>query len=110
MSEESHLLVDQDDGILTLTMNRPAARNALSPQLLVKLANAWSEFRDSKSLRVAILTGAGDIDFCAGGDLEITMPLMTGARQPEDDWDQLHWRVIRRQGTRVTSSAAKMNA
>jgi len=61
MSEESHLLVDQDDGILTLTMNRPAARNALSPQMLVKLANAWYEFRDSESLRVAILTGAGTI-------------------------------------------------
>ncbi len=87
MSEESHLLVDQDDGILTLTMNRPAARNALSPQMLVKLAHAWYEFRDDKDLRVAILTGAGDLDFCVGGDLKITMPLMTGARQPEDDWD-----------------------
>ncbi len=87
MSEESHLLVDRDDAIMTLTMNRPKARNALSPQMLIKLAHAWYEFRDSKSLRVAILTGAGDLDFCAGGDLKITMPLMTGARQPEDEWD-----------------------
>jgi enoyl-CoA hydratase len=87
MTEESHLLVDEQDGILTLTMNRPAARNSLSPQMLVKLANAWYEFRDSKHLRVAILTGAGDLDFCAGGDLKITMPLMTGAREPQDDWD-----------------------
>ncbi|MCP4039980.1 MAG: crotonase/enoyl-CoA hydratase family protein [bacterium] len=87
MTEESHLLTEEDDGILTLTMNRPAARNALSPQMLVKLAHAWYEFRDRKDLRVAILTGAGDEDFCAGGDLKITMPLMTGARKPEDDWD-----------------------
>jgi enoyl-CoA hydratase len=86
-TEESHLLVDREDGILTLTMNRQAARNSLSPQMLVKLAQAWYEFRDTKDLRVAILTGAGDRDFCAGGDLKITMPLMTGARQPEDDWD-----------------------
>ncbi|MCP5044255.1 MAG: crotonase/enoyl-CoA hydratase family protein [bacterium] len=87
MSEESHLLVAEDDGVMTLTMNRPAARNSLSPQMLVKLAHAWYEFRDRKDLRVAILTGMGDEDFCAGGDLKITMPLMTGARQPEDEWD-----------------------
>lgn len=87
MTEESHLLVREDDGIMTLTMNRPKARNSLSPQMLVKLAHAWYEFRDSKHLRVAILTGVGDLDFCAGGDLKLTIPLMTGARQPEDDWD-----------------------
>jgi enoyl-CoA hydratase len=88
MSEEAqHLAVEKSDGVMTLTMNRPEARNALSPQMLVKLAHAWYEFRDSAELRVAILTGAGERDFCAGGDLKITMPLMTGARQPQDDWD-----------------------
>ncbi len=85
--EESHLLLDRSDGIMTLTMNRPLARNSLSPQMLVKMAEAWYEFRDSSDLRVAILTGAGDLDFCAGGDLKLTMPLMTGARKPQDDWD-----------------------
>jgi enoyl-CoA hydratase len=69
-------------------MNRPAKKNALSPEMLVRLAEAWYEFRDTDELRVAILTGAGDEDFCAGGDLELTMPLVTGARQPQDDWDQ----------------------
>ncbi len=87
-TEESHLLVDRSDGIMTLTMNRPEARNALSPQMLIKLAEAWYEFRDSDDLRVAILTGVGELDFCAGGDLKLTMPLMTGARQPEDEWDK----------------------
>jgi len=72
---------------MTLTMNRPEARNALSPQMLVKMAEAWYEFRDTHDLRVAILTGAGDEDFCAGGDLKLTMPLVTGARKPEDEWD-----------------------
>ena len=69
--EPRHLLVEKRDGILTLVMNRPEARNALSPQMLVQLAGAWHEFRDSKDLRVAILTGAGETDFCAGGDLAI---------------------------------------
>lgn len=87
MNEASHLIVDRSDGIMTLTMNRPEARNALSPQMLIKMAEAWYEFRDSRELRVAILTGQGEEDFCAGGDLKITMPLMTGARQPEDEWD-----------------------
>jgi enoyl-CoA hydratase len=87
--EESHLLVERrSDGVMILTMNRPRARNALSPQMLLKLHDAWHEFEDTKALRVAILTGAGDEDFCAGGDLKLTMPLMTGARQPEDDWDR----------------------
>jgi len=88
MSEaEDHLLIDRKDGVMVLTMNRPEVKNALSPQMLVRMANAWYEFRDSDELRVAILTGAGDEDFCAGGDLQLTMPLITGARQPEDEWD-----------------------
>jgi enoyl-CoA hydratase len=82
-----HLLVEIEDGIMTLVMNRPEARNSLSPEMLVRMAQAWREFRDRADLRVAILTGAGDRDFCAGGDLKLTMPLMTGARQPETEWD-----------------------
>jgi enoyl-CoA hydratase len=52
------------------------------------MATAWREFRATRELAVAVLTGTGDEDFCAGGDLERTMPLMTGARKPEDEWDQ----------------------
>jgi len=89
MEEEApHLLVDRRDGVMILTLNRPRVKNALSPQMLVRLAAAWYEFRDSEKLRVAILTGAGDEDFCAGGDLRRTLPLVTGARQPEDEWDR----------------------
>ena len=84
---DPHLLVEKRDGVMTLVMNRPEARNALSPQMLVQLCAAWHEFRDTNDLRVAILTGAGETDFCAGGDLKLTMPLMTGARTPEDEWD-----------------------
>lgn len=86
--QQPHLLVDRSDGVMTLTMNRPEARNALSPQMLILLCKAWHEYRDSDDLRVAVLTGSGDEDFCAGGDLKLTMPLITGARQPEDEWDE----------------------
>lgn len=83
-----HLLVEKRNGVMTLIMNRPEARNALSPEMLIRLSDAWYEFRDSADLRVAILTGAGDEDFCAGGDLKLTMPLVTGARKPESEWDE----------------------
>jgi enoyl-CoA hydratase len=87
-TSEPHLLVARDGAILTLTLNRPATRNAMSPEMLVRLGTAWREFRDDRTLRVAILTGAGDADFSAGGDLARTMPPLTGARCPEDEWDR----------------------
>ena len=83
----NHLLVERRDAVLIVTLNRPAVRNALSPQMLVRLAETWRSYRDDERLRCAILTGAGDEDFCAGGDLQFTMPLMTGARKPADEWD-----------------------
>jgi len=88
MSDDPHLLVERRDGVMTLTMNRPQARNALSPEMLVRMAAAWREFRDGPEWHVAILTGTGEQDFCAGGDLVRTMPLLTGARRPQDEWDE----------------------
>jgi len=82
------LLYEKRDGIAILTLNRPEQRNAFSPETMVRLAAAWIDFRDDDSLRVAILTGAGDTAFCAGGDLGRLMPLFTGAREPEDEWDR----------------------
>ena len=82
------LIYEKRDGIAYLTFNRPERRNALSPQLMVQLAEAWRDFRDDAAVRVAILTGSGDQAFCVGGDLARLMPLFTGARQPEDEWDQ----------------------
>lgn len=82
------LLYEKQDGIATLTLNRPDHRNAFSPEMMVRLAEAWIDFRDDDSLRVAILTGAGEEAFCAGGDLGRLMPLFTGARKPEDEWDR----------------------
>lgn len=73
--------------IATITLDAPASRNALTPQMLCMLADAIKEIASSTSLRVAILTGAGEKAFCAGGDLARTLPLMSGDRPPEDEWD-----------------------
>ncbi len=84
---EKALLSEVRDGILILTINRPAARNAISPEVVCRLADAFTEFAEDPSLRVCILTGAGDKAFCSGGDLALTLPFMTGARKPENGWD-----------------------
>ncbi len=59
---------DADDGVVVLTLNRPERRNALSGELVEALAAALSAAEDDRSVRVAVLTGAGKA-FCAGGDL-----------------------------------------
>jgi len=58
------------DGVLILTIARPAARNALNAETQQALVEEWLRFRDDDTLRVAVLTGAGDDAFCAGADLK----------------------------------------
>ena len=58
------------DGIAVITLNQPETRNALSAEIREGLRTAWDRFEHDDSLRVAILTGAGDQAFCAGGDLK----------------------------------------
>lgn len=71
------------DGVAIITLNRPAARNALGEDIRQGLFDAWDRFEHDASSRVAILTGAGDKAFCAGGDLkEMTE---TGMRVPPRD-------------------------
>ncbi|MBV1879020.1 MAG: enoyl-CoA hydratase/isomerase family protein [Pseudomonadales bacterium] len=84
----SHLIYEKRDGIAYLTMNRPERRNALSPQMIVEMANAWNDFREDKDARVAVLTGAGDKAFCAGADLGLLIPLMSRGREPENEYDE----------------------
>lgn len=81
------LIYEKTDGVALISFNRPGARNAISPEVACRLADALVDFAADPDLRVAILTGAGDKAFCSGGDLALTLPLMTGARAPETEWD-----------------------
>ncbi len=74
--------------VAIVTLNRPEARNALNPEMLVRLAAAWRTVRDDPDIRAAIVTGAGDQAFCSGADLGRLIPLISGGRAPEDDWDR----------------------
>ena len=73
--------------VALITLNRPDARNALNPEVAVRLAQAWIDVRDDANVRVAILTGTGSA-FCAGADLGQLIPLFSGARKPENEWDE----------------------
>lgn len=63
------LLREDRDGIATLTMNRPQARNALSMGLMTALLDALDTIRTDASVRAVVLAGAGPA-FCAGHDLK----------------------------------------
>jgi enoyl-CoA hydratase len=66
---EPVLLVEQEEAVATLTLNRPDQRNALSAELRTALGAAFREIQEDPGVRVAIVTGAGRA-FCAGMDLK----------------------------------------
>jgi len=68
MTEEV-VLTSADDGIFTITLNRPKKRNAVDGPTADALRRAFTQFEQSDVLKVAILYGAGG-NFCAGADLE----------------------------------------
>jgi enoyl-CoA hydratase len=82
------LLYEKRDGIAYITFNRPEVRNAMDPEVVVRLAEAWQDFGADDEARVALITGAGDAAFSAGADLGRLIPLFSRARQPDDEWDE----------------------
>jgi enoyl-CoA hydratase len=89
--------------VAIITLNRPDARNAINPEVAVRLADAWQEVKTNEEVRVAVLTGNGSA-FCAGADLGQLIPMMSGARKPENEWDE---RVMKEPG--ITSRALLRN-
>jgi enoyl-CoA hydratase/carnithine racemase len=60
---------DRDGGVATLTLNRPAARNALSVALMAALQDELDRARDDRAVKVVVIAGNGPA-FCAGHDLK----------------------------------------
>ncbi len=81
------LLVERDGHVVTLTMNRPEVKNAINPEMLCRLADAWDEIDGDDEARVAILTGAGD-SFCAGADLDRLVSASVRGLPPENEFEQ----------------------
>ncbi len=68
MTAADPVLLAVDDGIARITLNRPAALNALTPALMRGVRAAFARIGADRSVRVAVLTGAGR-GFCSGADL-----------------------------------------
>lgn len=65
----THLLAELDEGVLTLTLNRPEARNAMSGAMNAALAEQLARAELESAVKCVVLTGAGK-GFCAGGDVK----------------------------------------
>jgi enoyl-CoA hydratase/carnithine racemase len=77
------LIYELRDGVAWLTLNRPAARNALNHALREALRTAFVRFGADEEARVAVLRGAGPV-FCAGADLKEMA--QTSLAVPPPDW------------------------
>ena len=64
------VLFERTGAIARVTINRPERLNACDFETYARLAEVWREFQDDPTMRVAILTGAGERAFCAGSDIK----------------------------------------
>jgi enoyl-CoA hydratase len=92
-----HCIVERDGHVVTLTMNRPEKRNALSSDMLVGLADGFSYVDDEPEVYVAILTGAGG-HFSSGMDLVAvgTPSEDERVRRRMAEETNLHWKGLLR--------------
>ena len=68
--EKAAVLVDRRDKVMIVTINRPEARNAVNTAVSVGVGDALAEAEADRGIWVVIITGAGDLAFCAGADLK----------------------------------------
>jgi len=64
------LIEEPEPGLVRMTFNRPAQRNAITAAMGERLLSLWTELAVRPDMRALILTGAGDMAFSAGGDLK----------------------------------------
>ena len=67
---------ERESHIVTITIDRPEARNSLDLEHFGQLADSWVRFRDDDDAFVAILTGVGDV-YCVGADLKKFISIVT---------------------------------
>jgi 2-(1,2-epoxy-1,2-dihydrophenyl)acetyl-CoA isomerase len=87
MSYET-IILDKEEGIATMTLNRPDKLNAVSPAMWWELSRAIEEVRTDSEIRVMILTGA-DPGFCSGADVVETLTLAVSGEAPPRTREQL---------------------
>src|SRR3954471_9362473 len=70
-------LYEQQNGIGTITLNRPERLNAITFEVYHELTDFFAKLRDEKSVRVVVITGAGRA-FCSGGDVRDIIGALQG--------------------------------
>ncbi len=81
------LLLSQDSGILTITLNRPAKRNAMNSALVIELMEVFKSISDDLSIRGVVLRGKGG-NFCSGGDISgMKQSGISDAEKEKQTWD-----------------------
>lgn len=92
--------VKNDGRIAIVTLNRPEKLNALNAEMMVRLAEAWDSLAQDDSVRVVLLTGAGERAFSTGADLGSLAPLATGDKAAqtrfERQWVDRHQDLVDR--------------
>ena len=82
------LIYEKQGHIARLGLNRPKQLNALDPGILLELHKAWKDVNEDSSIRVALLYSALPGIFCSGMDLKTAIPILTRAREPENEAEQ----------------------
>lgn len=72
------MLYEKRDHIAIITINRPEALNAFTPEMLTAMDAAFADFNQDPNLWVAIFTASGEKSFCSGMDLKEAIPALTG--------------------------------
>jgi enoyl-CoA hydratase len=80
-----NLIYEKVGHIAKIGLNRPKQLNALDPGILLDLHNTWKDVNEDPDIRVAVLYSALPNIFCAGMDLKTAIPILTRAREPEND-------------------------
>ena len=76
-----HFLWRLDNGVATITLNRPERKNPLTFESYAELRDTFRALKDSKDVKAVVITGAGG-NFCSGGDVhEIIGPLVEMRRK-----------------------------
>ncbi|MEZ5967997.1 MAG: enoyl-CoA hydratase [Hyphomonas sp.] len=94
----NHLLAALEDGVLTLTLNRPEARNAMSAEMNAALADTLARAELDPEVRCIVLTGAGK-GFCAGGDVKGMNARNTGGGRQTTIDEAIHAQRVNQRAT-----------
>jgi enoyl-CoA hydratase/carnithine racemase len=96
----SHILLDIDGPIATITLNRPEKMNAFTGTMMVEMCDALDKTDGDDTVRAVIVTGAGDRAFCAGADL--TPDTGGGPFASDSKVEHLYDERVRDSGGRLT--------